>query len=117
MKNTCEKTLDGLTATARSLGTPGDVIAEARAATALRFGGSGRADASRVGSYFWGVVRKRALRGGAPAVGALLVMDSMWSDMAEAGHRPESILRELRTTFGESDCRRYVESRCRTIAA
>jgi hypothetical protein len=85
--------LEALVASARSAGTPEDVAQEARRATAVRFvpeRGSRRTAPPRVESYFWGVVRRRALKGGAPAVARLLVAVSLAAELEEAGHPSET---------------------------
>jgi hypothetical protein len=85
--------LEALVTSARSAGTPEEVAQEARRATAARFvpeRGLRRAAPPRVESYFWGVVRRRALNGYAPAVARLLVAASLAAELEEAGHPAEA---------------------------
>jgi hypothetical protein len=51
-------------------------------------------------AYFWGVVRRRALQGAAPAVSRRLVIASLEFELREAGHTPEAISRELTRLYG-----------------
>jgi hypothetical protein len=87
---TIDHELEALVAAARSVGAPEEVAVEARRATMARFvpeGGFGRMASPRVESYFWGVIRRRALKGGAPAVARLIVAASLAAELEEAGHR------------------------------
>lgn len=89
---TTEHALDSLVRSAMSAGAPARVAEEARRVTEARFGpGPAKARRERLESYFWGVVRRRALRGGAPAIARLLVAASLASELAEAGHTPDVI--------------------------
>ena len=83
------------------------VTAEAVLATETRFprrSRAGRASRARVEAYFWGVVRRCALQGAAPAVSRRLVIASLERELREAGHTPEAIRRELTRLYGESAC-------------
>jgi hypothetical protein len=57
-----------------------------------------------VEAYFWGVVRRRALQGAAPAVTRRLVIDSLERELREAGHTPDAIRSELTRLYGETAC-------------
>jgi len=92
---------------ALAAGTPQAVAVEAVRATEARFGprrGGGRPSRARLEAYFWGVVRRRALQGAAPAVSRRLVIASLESELREAGHTPEAITRELTRLYGPSGC-------------
>ncbi len=92
---------------ALAAGTPQAVAAEAVRATSSRFprrSDSERATRTRIESYFWGVVRRRALQGAAPAVSRRLVIASLERELLEAGHSPEATRRELRRLYGDSAC-------------
>jgi hypothetical protein len=83
-----DASLQRLVAHARSAGAPEPVAEEARKATAARFLAQGRpGDVSplRMESYFWGVVRRRALSGGAPAIARLIVAASLAAELGDAG--------------------------------
>jgi hypothetical protein len=93
-----EPFLDALVRSALALGTPAQVAEEARRVTAQRFRcaeSQAKAELRRAEAYFWGVVRRRALRGRAPAIARLIVAASLASELAEAGHAPEAIGRAL----------------------
>jgi hypothetical protein len=93
-----EGVLDSLVTSAVTVGAPLRVAEEARRATAARFGSSPdrvRADRVRVESYFWGVVRRHALSGKAPAIARLIVAASLASELGQAGHAPEVVARAL----------------------
>jgi hypothetical protein len=78
---------DALVRTAVAAGTPAEVADEARRATAARFPrGMQGARAERAEAYFWGVVRRRALSGHAPAIARLIVEASLAIEMQAAGH-------------------------------
>jgi hypothetical protein len=97
--------LGALAERALAAGTPQAVAAEAVRATSARFprrSDSDRVSRARLESYFWGVVRKRALQGAAPAVSRRLVIASLERELREAGHTPEAIRRELTRLYGES---------------
>jgi hypothetical protein len=92
-----------LVARAVAAGAPESVASDAMRATRIRFprgaSGDGRS-AARVEAYFWGVIRRRALQGGAPAMTRLLVIASLERELREAGHTPEAIRRELERVHG-----------------
>jgi hypothetical protein len=95
-KSAFETSLQRLVAHATSAGAPPRVAEEARQATAARFtAGSGArvVPSDRLESYFWGVVRRRALSGGAPAIARLIVAASLTSELREAGHPVEVVAR------------------------
>jgi hypothetical protein len=108
-----QNTLDG-TAAARSLtmleaaairaGVPAATADEARRATAARFRVPGieAALSGRVESYFWGVIRRRALTGGAPALRASMLALSLATELAAAGHGADAVRREVARCYGES---------------
>ena len=97
ISHTSEGALEALVRSAVSAGTPVPVAEEARRVTAARFpGGRGTvADRSRAESYFWGVVRRRALTGQAPAIARLIVAASLAAELREAGHPAEAVARVL----------------------
>jgi hypothetical protein len=81
--------LQRLVAHATSAGTPARVAEEARKVTAARFVAESvprQIAQSRMESYFWGVVRRRALSGGAPAIARLIVAASLAAEPGEAGN-------------------------------
>jgi len=87
-----------LVARAIAAGAPEFVAAEALRATRTRFPGrakEGMPLSSRAEAYFWGVIRRRALQGAAPAVSRRIVIASLERELREAGHTPEAIRREL----------------------
>ena len=92
--------LAGLVATAVRAGAPLPVAEEARRATAVRFARGGRRSATRTEAYFWGVVRRQALRGGAPAITRALLMTSLAAELTDAGHAPEAVLLEVARVYG-----------------
>jgi hypothetical protein len=93
-----DATLERLVATATAAGAPPRVAEEARSVTNARFlaeSASRRIEPPRLESYFWGVVRRRALSGGAPAIARLLVAASLAAELREAGHPAEVVARVL----------------------
>jgi hypothetical protein len=86
-------------ARAVAAGTPPEVAGEACAVTTEKFGSrwSRRAEA-----YFWGVVRRRALRGQAPSLARRLVVGSFADELRSAGHSDESVCAEIVRLFGAS---------------
>jgi hypothetical protein len=93
---TVDTALQRLVARATSAGAPPRVAEEARQVTAARFlaeSAPRQVALPRVESYFWGVVRRRALAGGAPAIARLIVAASLAAELGEAGHSPESVAR------------------------
>lgn len=96
--------LDDLVVTAVNAGAPASLAEEAHRVTAQRFRISGRAAAvsERARSYFWGVVRRSALRGGAPTLTESMLALSLADELAAAGHAPEVVLREVARTYGEA---------------
>ena len=94
---------ESLVSRAVAAGTPEHVAAEAMRITCARIpvGGTGDGRMSTRGeSYFWGVIRRRALQGAAPAVSRRLVSASLEHELREAGHPPEAIRRELARQYG-----------------
>jgi hypothetical protein len=90
--------LDGLVRSAVAAGAPAPVAEEARRITAARFpriAGRATAHPARAEAYFWGIVRRRALTGGAPVIARLIVASSLASELRAAGHAPEAIARAL----------------------
>lgn len=89
-----ERALQRLVTHATSAGTPAGVAEEARKATAARFladRGAASVAVPRLESYFWGVIRRRALAGGAPAIARLIVAASLAAELREAGHPAEVV--------------------------
>ena len=95
---------DRLVATAARAGAPASVAEEARRVTAARFAAATRDGSStgRAEAYFWGVVRRRALRGDAPAIARSLLVTSLAADLADAGHTPDAVAREVARVYGGS---------------
>ena len=100
MKRHAESALDTalgrLVAHATSAGAPERVADEARRATAARFTVEGRSQRlvePRMESYFWGVVRRSALAGKAPAIARLMVASSLAAELREAGHPADGVAR------------------------
>ncbi len=88
-----ETVIEGLVRAAVRGGAPAAVAEKARAATAARFprGARRTVERGRVEAYFWGVVRRRALAGEAPAIARLIVAASLAAELREAGHCSEAI--------------------------
>jgi hypothetical protein len=97
MSRNPEGVLDRLVRSAVCAGTPEQVADEARRVTAARRGARGTtsAERARTEAYFWGVIRRRALTGAAPAIVRIMVAASLASELREAGHAPEAIARAL----------------------
>lgn len=94
--------LEDLVAAAVSAGATIPLAEDARRITAARFRLRGSAPVSdRAGAYFWGVVRRRALRGAAPVLARSLVAASLAEDLAAAGHPDDAIRREVVRLCGE----------------
>lgn len=96
--------LGALARRALDAGTPHAVAAEAVRITEARFpglAGARKRSRARAEAYFWGVVRRRALQGAAPAVSRRLVIASLERELREAGHTPEAIRREMARLYGE----------------
>lgn len=92
-----------LVSRAVAAGTPEMIAMEAMRATRARITGGGTADGpmgARAEAYFWGVIRRRAFQGAAPAVSRLLVMASLERELRVAGHDSEAIRRELLRIHG-----------------
>lgn len=90
-----------LVARASDLGVPARVADEAARAVAR----ASRSEAapfarSRAEAYFWGVVRRRALRGEAPRFNRLLLAASLASELLEAGHSAASAADEVARVYG-----------------
>ena len=104
----CERPLlCDLAERALAAGTPRAVADEAVHATSARFPRRSKGDRvsrGRIEAYFWGVVRRRALQGAAPALSRRLVIESLEHELREAGHTPEAIRRELTRLYGDSAC-------------
>jgi hypothetical protein len=82
-----------------SRGVPADTVAAAKRAVAARFGEleASRLDPAtrrRVAAYFWGVIRRRALRH-APSYARRIVQATLTADLAAAGWDAPSIRVEL----------------------
>jgi hypothetical protein len=89
-----------------ALGTPEGVADDALAVTRRKFG---RAWSERSEAYFWGIVRRRALRGQAPRVSRRLVLDSFARELADAGHSPQSVFAEIVRVFGADEDRTLID--------
>jgi hypothetical protein len=92
--------LEALTGDATRKGAPAPVAEEARRAAAARFRGPARPTRSRVEAYYWGVIRRRALSGGAPAMRQRLLLTSFVEELTAAGHTPSRAYDELRRVYG-----------------
>jgi hypothetical protein len=93
---TIDTALERLVTRATCAGAPQRVADEARQVTAARFlpeDIARQVALPRMESYFWGVVRRRALAGGAPAIARLIVAASLAAELGEAGHSSESVAR------------------------
>ena len=88
-----ETVIEGLVRAALRGGAPAIVAEKARAATTARFprGALRTVERSRIEAYFWGVVRRRALAGEAPAIARIIVASSLAAELREAGHCAEEI--------------------------
>lgn len=93
MSRGSEVLIEGLVRSALRAGTPAPVVEQARTATAARFAGGLRqiSERTRAEAYFWGVVRRRALAGEAPAIARLIIAASLADELRAAGHAPEAI--------------------------
>ena len=88
-------------ARAGGAGVPDRVVEEALRATEAKFRrGAGRRAQWRVETYFWGVVRRRALDGGAPRLGDTMVLASLAEELRGAGHGSSEIHAELSRVYG-----------------
>jgi hypothetical protein len=92
--------LDALAEDATGRGVPAPVADEARRVAAGRFRAARRPSRPRVEAYFWGVIRRRALRGGASAMRQWLLMTSFVEELTAAGHAPSRVYEELRRVYG-----------------
>jgi hypothetical protein len=95
-QNTFDTALSRLVAAATSAGAPERVAQEARRVTATRFlaeGASRQVAPARMESYVWGIVRRRALAGGAPAIARLIVAASLAAEFGEAADSTGSMAR------------------------
>jgi len=82
-----------------SRGVPQEVVTAAKSAVARRFADIAEspldtATRQRVAAYFWGTVRRRALRH-APGYAQRIVSAAVAADLAEAGWDPCAIRTEL----------------------
>lgn len=89
-----------LSATAARANVPPRVVEEAARATEARFRDASRRPAWRVEAYFWGVVRKRGLAGGAPRIGEALVLVSLADELRSSGRSPIEVHAELCRVYG-----------------
>ncbi len=96
------------TAVARAVAAevPEAVVREARDIALAKFGRG----SERAGAYFWGVLRRRALRGQAPALARWLVISSFAAELLDAGHTEASVYSELVRVFGPSAGRWLLET-------
>ena len=92
--------LDTLAEDATGRGVPAPVADEARRVAAGRFRAACRPSRPRVEAYFWGVIRRRALRGGASSMRQWLLMTSFVEELTAAGHAPSRVYEELRRVYG-----------------
>jgi hypothetical protein len=95
------RSLDRLVEAAVEAGAPPEVAEEARLVVVRRFRGE-KTPRARAEAYFWGVVRRRALRGAAPRLVESLLAASMATDLIEAGHRPEAVSRQVALVYGDA---------------
>ena len=96
-----------LVSRAIAAGAPEPVAAEAMRTTRARFPRRGEGEgpmSARAEAYFWGVIRRRALQGAAPAVTRLLVIASLERELREAGHTPDAIRSEVARVHGAQGC-------------
>lgn len=101
--------LAGLVDRALSDGVPTRVVQEARRAAEAKFGAVGSGVSRRAEAYFWGVVRRRALRGAAPSVRDRLLVASLVEELREAGHGPVEVHAELERVYGDVVGRALIE--------
>jgi hypothetical protein len=95
------KTMDDLASRAVRMGVPPLVVKEAVTAARAKFSaGSARRAKVREEAYFWGVVRRCALRGAAPRVGETLVLASLAQELRNAGYGPEEVYSEVCRVYG-----------------
>ena len=88
---------DRLLRQAVGAGSPPQVAEDAAAATTLKFGDEW---GQRAAAYFWGCVRKRALRGEAPGASQRLVLAGLAADLAAAGRAPGDVFVEMSRFWG-----------------
>ena len=89
---------DGIVRRAVEAGSPEQVAAAAAGVTAAKFGDSWDA---RAEAYFWGCVRRRALRGEAPRLSQRLVLAGLAQDLAAAGRGPDGVFSEMSRLWSE----------------
>lgn len=93
--------LEDLALRAAESGVPEGVVVEAREAVRAKFSaGVGARESQRLEAYFWGVVRRRALRGAAPRLGDTLVLASLAEELRGAGFGTSEVYAELRRVYG-----------------
>ena len=78
-------------------GSPPHVAQDAAVATGSKFGEEWD---GRAAAYFWGCVRKRALRGEAPEASQRLVLAGLAADLAAAGRAPGDVFVEMSRLWG-----------------
>jgi hypothetical protein len=113
--------VERLTSAARRQGAPEATVRDACDATSRRIGPLEVLEPSRrarAEAYFWGVVRRRALSGDAPAVRERLMVTSLAGELAYAGHTPARVFEELVRVYGPFvDARLIEQFRPRSEAA
>ena len=82
-----------------AVGTPRHLVESALDVTRRNLGPSWT---PRSEAYFWGVLKRRALRGEAPSVTSRLVVDSFVRELRDAGHTAEHAYAEAVRVFGAS---------------
>ena len=93
--------LNDLVSAAVRAGVPSGVAEHAWEITRARFRSAGSARVSeRARWYFWGVVRRAALRGSAPALRESMLALSLADELRSAGHSEESVRREVQRRHG-----------------
>lgn len=97
-------TLDQLVLSARQAGAPSALAEDARRVTAARFriAGSAAGVSERARAYFWGIIRRRALRGTAPAFTDSMLALSLATELVAAGHAPDVVREEVARVYGEA---------------
>jgi hypothetical protein len=89
---------DSIVRRAVEAGSPEQVAAAAAGVTAAKFGDAWDA---RAEAYFWGCVRRRALRGEAPRLSQRLVLAGLAQDLAAAGRGPDDVFTEMSRLWSE----------------
>ncbi|MDO8964219.1 MAG: hypothetical protein Q7W30_06985 [Coriobacteriia bacterium] len=99
-KHSTSRVLDRLRADAELRGTPEAVAAAAVAATTAFASATRGVTQSRIENYFWGVVRRYALRGDAPAMRVALLAASLEDELVRAGHSQQRVHEAVERAYG-----------------